>query len=234
MLQVNSISVFHNEIQALWDITFEVEEKTISALVGSNGAGKTTLLSTIAGILSPKNGEIFFNGVNLKCYEPYQRVELGISLIPEGRHVFPFLTVQENLEIGAYTKRSRAKISESLQWIYGLFPILFERRRQMAGTLSGGEQQMLAIGRGLMSRPQLLMLDEPSLGLAPLIVLKIFEMIQEINRNGLTILLVEQNVQITLRIAKWAYVLELGRIVLQDEGTKLINNDYIKRVYLGL
>jgi len=234
MLQVNSISVFHNEIQALWDITFEVEEKTISALVGSNGAGKTTLLSTIAGILSPKNGEIFFNGVNLKCYEPYQRVELGISLIPEGRHVFPFLTVQENLEIGAYTKRSRAKISESLQWIYGLFPILFERRRQMAGTLSGGEQQMLAIGRGLMSRPQLLMLDEPSLGLAPLVVLKIFEMIQEINRNGLTILLVEQNVQITLRIAKWAYVLELGRIVLQDEGTKLINNDYIKRVYLGL
>jgi len=155
MLQVNSISVFHNEFQALWDITFEVEEKTISALVGSNGAGKTTLLSTIAGILSPKNGEIFFNGVNLKCYEPYQRVELGISLIPEGRHVFPFLTVQENLEIGAYTKRSRAKISESLQWIYGLFPILFERRRQMAGTLSGGEQQMLAIGRGVMSRPQL-------------------------------------------------------------------------------
>ncbi len=234
MLKVQSISVFHDEVQALWDITFDVKQGSISALVGSNGAGKTTLLSTIAGLLAPKKGDVIFKGINLKNYEPYERVELGISLIPEGRHVFPFLTVQENLEIGAYSKRSRSKLLENLKWIYELFPILFERRRQMAGTLSGGEQQMLAIGRGLMSSPELIMLDEPSLGLAPLIVLKIFEIIQEINRNGLTILLVEQNVQLTLRITKWAYVLEIGRIVLQDEGLKLLNNEYIKKVYLGL
>lgn len=234
MLQVQSLSVFHDEVQALWDITFKVKQGSISALVGSNGAGKTTLLSTIAGLLLPKKGDVFFKGINLKNQEPYERVELGISLIPEGRGIFPFLTVQENLEIGAYSKRSRFRLLESLKWIYELFPILFERRKQMAGTLSGGEQQMLAIGRGLMSRPELIMLDEPSLGLAPLIVLKIFELLQEINRNGLTILLVEQNVQLTLRISHCAYVLEVGRIVLQGEGQILLNNEYIKKVYLGL
>jgi branched-chain amino acid transport system ATP-binding protein len=234
MLQVQSISVFHDEIQALWNITFEVQNGTITALVGSNGAGKTTLLSTIAGLLSPREGNLFFKGFDLKSHEPHQRVELGISLIPEGRRLFPFLTVHENLEIGAYSKRSRLRISENLHWIYELFPRLFERRRQMAGTLSGGEQQMLAIGRGLMSRPELLMLDEPSLGLAPLFVLKIFELIQEINQEGLTVLLVEQNVQTTLRIAKLAYVLETGKIVLEGPGSKLLNDDYIKKAYLGI
>ena len=234
MLQAQSISVFHEEVRALWDITFGVQSGSITALVGSNGAGKTTLLSTIAGLLSPREGDLLFKEINLKDHEPYQRVELGISLIPEGRRLFPFLTVQENLEIGAYTKRSRFRISETVHWIYELFPRLFERRRQMAGTLSGGEQQMLAIGRGLMSRPELLMLDEPSLGLAPLFVLKIFELIQEINQKGLTILLVEQNVQTTLRIAKWAYVLETGRTVLQGQGSKLLSDDYVKKAYLGI
>jgi len=234
VLQVQSISVFHEEVQALWDITFGVQNGSVTALVGSNGAGKTTLLSTIAGLLSPKEGDLLFKEINLKDHEPYQRVELGISLIPEGRRLFPFLTVQENLEIGAYTKRSRFRISENLHWIYELFPRLFERRRQMAGTLSGGEQQMLAIGRGLMSRPELLMLDEPSLGLAPLFVLKIFDLIQDINQKGLTILLVEQNVQTTLRIAKWAYVLETGKTVLQGQGSKLLSDDYVKKAYLGI
>jgi branched-chain amino acid transport system ATP-binding protein len=234
MLQVQSISVFHDEIQALWNITFEVQKGTITALVGSNGAGKTTLLSTIAGLLSPREGALFFNRFDLKDYEPHQRVELGISLIPEGRRLFPFLTVQDNLEIGAYCRRSRLSISDNLRWIYGLFPRLFERRKQTAGTLSGGEQQMLAIGRGLMSRPDLLMLDEPSLGLAPLFVLKIFELIQEINREGLTLLLVEQNVQSTLRIAKMAYVLEIGKIVLEGPASRLLNDEYIKQAYLGI
>lgn len=234
MLQAQSISVFHEEVQALWEITFGVQNGSITALVGSNGAGKTTLLSTVAGLLFPKEGDLFFKEINLRNHEPYQRVELGISLIPEGRRLFPFLTVQENLEIGAYTKRSRFRISENLHWIYELFPRLFERRGQMAGTLSGGEQQMLAIGRGLMSGPELLMLDEPSLGLAPLFVLKIFELIQGINEKGLTILLVEQNVQTTLRIAQLAYVLETGRIVLKGQGTKLLSDDYVKKVYLGL
>jgi len=234
VLQVHAISVFHEEVQALWDITFGVLNGSVTALVGSNGAGKTTLLSTIAGLLSPKAGDLLFKEINLKNHEPYQRVELGISLIPEGRRLFPFLSVQENLEIGAYTKRSRHRIEESLRWVYELFPRLFERRKQMAGTLSGGEQQMLAIGRGLMSRPELLMLDEPSLGLAPLFVLKIFDLVQEINQKGLTILLVEQNVQTTLRIATWAYVLETGKIVFQGQGSKLLSDDHVKKAYLGI
>jgi len=234
MLQVQSISVFHDEIQALWSATFHVQKETITALVGANGAGKTTTLSAIAGLLSPREGGIFLEGVDLKSLESHQRVELGISLVPEGRRLFPFLTVQENLEIGAYSNRARPKISETLLWIYGLFPILLERKKQLAGTLSGGEQQMLAIGRGLMSRPRLLMLDEPSLGLAPLFVLKIFELIQEINREGVTILLVEQNVQTTLRIAHQAYVLETGRIVMEGPSSALLTDDYVKKAYLGI
>jgi branched-chain amino acid transport system ATP-binding protein len=234
MLQVQSISVFHDEIQALWNITFEVQNGTITALVGSNGAGKTTLLSTIAGLLSPREGNLFFKEFDLKSHEAHQRVELGISLIPEGRRLFPFLTVQENLEIGAYSNRARPKISETLLWIYSLFPRLLERKKQLAGTLSGGEQQMLAIGRGLMSRPELLMLDEPSLGLAPLFVIRIFELIQEISQEGVTILLVEQNVHTTLRIAQQAYVLETGRIVMEGSSSALLANDYVKRAYLGI
>lgn len=234
MLQVESISVFYNEIQALWGTTFHVQKENITALVGSNGAGKTTTLSAIAGLLSPREGGIFWEGVDLKNVESHQRVELGISLVPEGRRLFPFLNVQENLEIGAYSNRARPRISETLLWIYKLFPILLDRKRQLAGTLSGGEQQMLAIGRALMSRPRLLMLDEPSLGLAPLFVLKIFELIQEISRQAVTILLVEQNVYTTLQIAHQAYVLETGRIVLEGLGSVLINDGYIKKAYLGI
>lgn len=234
MLQVQSISVFHDEIQALWKATLSVGKGTITALVGSNGAGKTTTLSAIAGLLAPREGQIFLEGIDLGSLEPHERVERGISLVPEGRRLFPFLTVQENLEIGAYSSRARPKISETLSLVYELFPRLSERKKQLAGTLSGGEQQMVAIGRGLMSRPNLLMLDEPSLGLAPLFVLKMFELVEEINRQGVTILLVEQNVQMTLRITQQAYVLETGRIVMEGSSATLLTDDYIKKAYLGI
>lgn len=234
MLSVSSISVFYDGIQALWEISFDAENEAITALVGSNGAGKTTTLSTIAGLLKPRHGSIIFKGNRIESLESHERVEIGLSLVPEGRRLFPDLTVQENLEVGAYCPRARGQIPKSLKWIFELFPRLRERKRQLAGTLSGGEQQMLAIGRGLMSRPQLLMLDEPSLGLAPLIVMKLFELIQEINRHGVDILLVEQNVHTSLKIAKKAYVLETGRIVIEGEGGNLLENDYIKKAYLGL
>ncbi len=234
MLEVSSISVFYEEIQALWAVSFSVEEKTVTALVGSNGAGKTTTLSTVAGLLKPREGSLSFEGREIDALESHQRVERGISLVPEGRRLFPFLTVQENLEVGAYSGRARAKISESMKRVYDLFPRLRERKGQLAGTLSGGEQQMLAIGRGLMSQPRLLMLDEPSLGLAPLFVAKMFELVQEINRQGVTILLVEQNVQTTLQIAQKAYVLEVGKIVLEGTGSRLLEDDHVKKAYLGL
>ena len=234
MLEVSSLSVFYDEIQALWGVSFSVQEKAVTALVGSNGAGKTTTLSTVAGLLKPREGSISFEGGGIDTLESHERVERGISLVPEGRRLFPYLTVQENLEVGAYSGRARPQISESLKRIYDLFPRLGERKGQLAGTLSGGEQQMLAIGRGLMSRPRLLMFDEPSLGLAPLFVLKMFELIQQINRQGVTILLVEQNVQTTLQIAQRAYVLEAGKIVLEDTGSRLLEDDHIKKAYLGL
>ncbi len=234
MLKVSSISVSYDGIQALWSINFLVQERAVTALVGSNGAGKTTILNTVAGLLKPKEGTIFFEGSCIDALESHERVEMGISLVPEGRRLFPYLTVQENLVVGAYSARARPQIPESLRWIYGLFPRLEERKRQLAGTLSGGEQQMLAIGRGLMSRPLLLMLDEPSLGLAPFFVLKLFELIREINRQGVTILLVEQNVQTTLRIAHHAYVLETGKIIMEGSGSVLLIDDYVKKAYLGI
>ncbi|MDI6762298.1 MAG: ABC transporter ATP-binding protein [Thermodesulfobacteriota bacterium] len=234
MLDVLSISVFYDGIQALWGVSFSVQEKAVTALVGSNGAGKTTTLSTVAGLLKPKEGSISFEGSGIDALESHERVEQGISLVPEGRRLFPFLTVQENLEVGAYSKRARPQLSESMKRIYDLFPRLHERKGQLAGTLSGGEQQMLAIGRGLMSRPRLLILDEPSLGLSPLFVLKMFELIQQVNRQGVTILLVEQNVQTTLQIAQRAYVLETGKIVLEGTGARLLEDDHIQKAYLGL
>jgi len=234
MLRVESLSVFYNGVQALWDVSLNVEGKSLTAVLGSNGAGKSTLLNTLAGLLKPGSGSIVFEGKDINGYEPYERVEAGISLIPEGRRLFPFLTVEENLEIGAYTKRARADTDKSLDWVYQLFPILKERRRQLAGTLSGGEQQMAAIARGLMSKPKLLMLDEPSLGLAPIIVLEVFKLIREINDTGVTILLVEQDVYRTLRVAQKAFVLETGRIVMAGAGEELIKEAYIKRAYLGL
>jgi len=234
LLDVSSISVFYDGVQALWSVSFFVQEKAVTALVGSNGAGKTTTLSTVAGLLKPREGSISFEGGGIDALESHERVERGISLVPEGRRLFPFLTVQENLEVGAYSGRARPQLSESMKRIYDLFPRLHERKGQLAGTLSGGEQQMLAIGRGLMSRPRLLMFDEPSLGLAPLFVLKMFELIQQINRQGVTILLVEQNVQTTLQIAQRAYVLETGKIVLDGTGARLLADDHIQKAYLGL
>jgi len=234
MLKVDSLSVFYDGAQALWDVSFSVEEKSMTAILGSNGAGKSTVLNTLAGLLKPKSGNIIFEGKNIRNYEPYERVEAGISLIPEGRKLFPYLTVEENLEIGAYGKRARADIKKSLEWVYYLFPILKRRRKQAAGTLSGGEQQMAAIARGLMSKPKLLMLDEPSLGLAPIIVLEVFKLIREINGAGVTILLVEQDVRQTLRVAEKAFVLETGKIVKEGSGEELMKEEYIKRAYLGL
>lgn len=234
MLKVESLSVFYDGAQALWDVSFNVEQKSMTAVLGSNGAGKSTVLNTVAGLLKPSSGNIIFEEKNISNYEPYERVEAGISLIPEGRKLFPYLTVEENLEIGAYVKRARADTKKSLEWVYHLFPILKERRKQLAGTLSGGEQQMAAIARGLMSKPKLLMLDEPSLGLAPIIVLEVFKLLREINDAGVTILLVEQDVYQTLRIAEKAFVLETGKIVMEGSGEELMKEEYIKKAYLGL
>lgn len=234
MLRVESLAVFHDAAQALWDVSLNVEGNSLTAIVGSNGAGKSTILNTLAGLLKPSSGNIIFEEKNINDYEPYERVEMGISLIPEGRRLFPSLTVEENLQIGAYGKRARADIKKSLKWVYQLFPILMERRKQLAGTLSGGEQQMAAIARGLMSKPKLLMLDEPSLGLAPLIALEVFKLIKEINDAGVTILLVEQDVYQTLRLAEKAFVLETGKIVMEGSGGELRKEESIKKAYLGL
>ena len=234
MLSVESLSVFYGKAQALWDVSLNVEGKSITAVLGSNGAGKSTLLNTLAGLLQITSGNIIFEGKTINDYEPYRRVEAGISLIPEGRRLFPYLTVEENLQIGAYGKRARADTRKSLEWVFHLFPILKERRKQLAGTLSGGQQQMAAIARGLMSKPKLLMLDEPSLGLAPIIALEVFKLIREINDAGVTILLVEQDVYQTLRVAVNAFVLETGRITMEGPGKELMKEESIKKAYLGL
>jgi len=234
MLQIESLSVFYDRAQALWDVSLNVEQKSMTAILGSNGAGKSTVLNTLAGLLKPSSGSIVFEEKNISNYEPYERVEAGISLVSEGRRLLPYLTVKENLEIGAYVKRARADTRKSQEWAYHLFPILKHRRKQQVGMLSGGEQQMAAIARGLMSKPKLLMLDEPSLGLAPLIVLEVFKLIREINNAGVTIFLVEQDVYQTLRIAGKAFVLETGKIVLEGSGEEFLKNEYIKRSFLGL
>lgn len=234
MLEVNGINVLYGDIQALWGVSFEIEEGELVVIVGSNGAGKTTTLKTVSGLMHPDGGSINFLGQRIDQASPHRIVEMGIAHIPEGRGLFPYMSVLENLEMGAYTRRAREKKDESLEWVYGLFPILAERRDQLAGTLSGGEQQMLAIGRGLMSRPKLLMLDEPSLGLAPMLVLDVFETVKQINQQGVTVMLVEQNVRHALELADRAYVLENGRITLQGTGKELLENDYMKEAYLGM
>lgn len=234
LLNVERLSIFYEKIQATWEVNFSVAEQSITALVGSNGAGKTAIMKSICGILPQTNGSIVYQGKYLDKLQPYQRVDLGISLVPEGRKLFPFLTVKENLEIGAFTKRARKRLNQTLQEVYKLFPILAKRSNQLAVTLSGGEQQMLAIGRGLMSYPKLLMLDEPSLGLAPIIVKRVFDTIQQINATGVTILLVEQNVSRTLKLAQAAYILETGHIVMHGNGNELLENPEIKKSYLGL
>jgi branched-chain amino acid transport system ATP-binding protein len=234
VLVVDKICVFYGDIQALWEVSFQVREGEIVTLVGSNGAGKTTILKTLAGILRAASGTIIFQGEDITHEPTHKIVEKGISLIPEGRKLFPRMSVYENLEMGAYSRQARSKRNETLARVFALFPILEERKNQLVGTLSGGEQQMVAIGRGLMALPRLLLIDEPSLGLAPKIVKELFQVIQEINQQGVTVLLVEQNVHQALKIAHRAYVLETGCITLEGKGTELLQNNYIKTAYLGL
>jgi branched-chain amino acid transport system ATP-binding protein len=234
MLRVEEINVFYGDLQALWNVSFEVKDGEKVVIVGSNGAGKTTTLKTVSGLLRPRTGSIEFLGKKIDRLPAHKIVETGIAHVPEGRELFPRMTVVENLELGAYTRHAREKKDDTMEWVFQLFPVLRERREQLAGTMSGGERQMLAIARGLMSRPQLLMLDEPSLGLAPKLVLKTFEMIERINDEGVTILLVEQNVRHALEMADRGYVLETGRITLHGNAEELIENEYVRKAYLGL
>ncbi len=234
MLHVDSINVFYGEVQALWNVSFRVNEGEIVTLVGSNGAGKTTTLKTISGLLPARGGSILFEGSRLDQTPAHQIVELGIAHIPEGRRLWAGLNVMETLELGAYTQRAKQGKQESIDWVFSLFPRLAERKSQSAETLSGGEQQMLAIARGLLSKPKLLMLDEPSLGLAPILVEQLFEVIQEINQRGVTILLVEQNVQHAVSVANRAYILETGRVIKEGKSEELLNDPQVKNAYLGL
>jgi branched-chain amino acid transport system ATP-binding protein len=233
MLDVKNIDVYYDDAQALWDISFSVNQGEIVTLVGSNGAGKSTTLKAISGLVPPSSGEILLDGNRIDRAPAHSIVEMGIAQIPEGRRLWPGLSVQENLELGAYIPAARAARAETMEWVFQLFPLLRKRRSQMAGTLSGGEQQMLAIGRGLLSRPKLLILDEPSLGLAPLLVDEVFETIQKINGEGTTILLVEQNVNHALAISNRGYVLETGRIVISGSGKELLADEHVKTAYLG-
>jgi branched-chain amino acid transport system ATP-binding protein len=234
LLAVDRIKVFYGDMQALWDTSFEVGQGQIVTVVGSNGAGKSTSLNAISGLNHPKNGTITFKDQRIEQSSPYRIVELGIAQIAEGRRLFPQMTVLENLEMGAFIKRARPHLGKSISWVLSLFPVLAERKSQAAGTMSGGEQQMLAIARALMSRPELLMLDEPSLGLAPRIVLLVFDTIKRVREEGHTILLVEQNVQHALAMADYGYTLETGRITMGGSGDKLLENEYVKKTYLGM
>jgi branched-chain amino acid transport system ATP-binding protein len=233
MLELEQVETYYGKVQALKGITIRVEERSIVALLGANGAGKSTTLRTISGLIPPRCGAIRFLGERIEAESPERIVRKGIGHVPEGRDLFHGLTVYENLAMGAYTRRDPTEIQRSLSRVYAFFPILRNRERQYAGTLSGGEQQMLAIGRALMSNPRLILLDEPSLGLAPLMVREIFRIIQEINREGTTILLVEQNAHMALRVAQFGYVLETGRVVLQNRSELLLEDQRIKEKYLG-
>lgn len=233
MLKIENLKVSYGGIKALKGIHMEVEENKIVALIGANGAGKSTTLRSIVGLVKPEEGIITYHGEDLAKVQTKDLVRRGITLVPEGRRVFPNLTVLENLKIGAFYRNDDENIKDDLEWVYTLFPRLKERTWQLAGTLSGGEQQMLAVGRALMSRPKLLMMDEPSLGLAPLIVKEIFNIIEEINRQGVTILLIEQNANVSLKIAHKAYVMETGDITLEGTGSELLRNEEVKKAYLG-
>jgi branched-chain amino acid transport system ATP-binding protein len=234
MLKVKGIDVFYGDLQVLWDVSFEVREKEILVLVGANGAGKSTTIKTISSLITPRKGTIEFNGIRLDQTLPHKTIEHGIVHVPEGRRLFPEMSVEENLIMGTLYGEAKAKRFDTMEKVYQLFPRLMERKKQMAGTLSGGEQQMLAVGRGLMSLPKLMMFDEPSLGLAPILVQEIFQMVKRINQEGVTVLLVEQNVKQTLAMCHRAYVLENGRIVLEGEGKTLMDNDHVKEAYLGI
>ncbi|NLJ40844.1 MAG: ABC transporter ATP-binding protein [Clostridiales bacterium] len=233
MLEIKNIDVYYGVIHALKDVSLEVGKGEIVVLIGANGAGKTTTLRTVSGLIKPAQGQIHLEEKDITNTTAKQRVMMGISHVPEGRRVFPGMTVLENLELGAYVRRDRVAISEDLEMVYERFPILKDRRKQMAGTLSGGEQQMLAIGRALMGRPEILFLDEPSMGLAPILVQEIFDIISSINSTGTTILLVEQNANMALQVADRAYVMETGSIVLSGKASDLMQSEDIKKAYLG-
>jgi branched-chain amino acid transport system ATP-binding protein len=234
LLELRDVDVAYGDLPALRGVSLMVEAGEIVSVVGANGAGKTTMLRTVSGLLRPRAGEILLDGARVDRLPTHAVVERGVVHVPEGRKIFPSLTVRENLELGSYTPRARAERGQSLDRVVALFPILGERRRQAAGTLSGGQQQMLAIARALMALPRILMLDEPSLGLAPLVVQEIFRIIGEINRAGVTILLVEQNTHQALALAQRGYVLENGRVVLVGRGSELLDNEHVRRAYLGL
>ncbi len=234
MLRIEHLNVFYGDMQALWDVSFEVSQGELVTLVGANGAGKTTTLNAISGLLRNKTGRILFRGIPIHEFPPHEITALGIVQVPEGRKLWPNLTVLENLELGAYLRQNRRERAVNIRRVYDLFPRLEERAQQLAGTLSGGEQQMLAIGRALMSQPKILMLDEPSLGLAPILVKDLFKVIQQINQQGVTILLVEQNLRYALENSTRGYVLETGRITLSGPSGELLENPHVKRAYLGL
>ena len=234
LLSVDSVVAAYGEVRALWGVSLFVDEGEIVTLLGANGAGKTTTMRVLSGLLRPRSGTVTFDGLAVHRLPPPRIVQAGLVQIPEGRRLWPRMTVLENLELGAYAPHLRRRRLEGLEWVFSLFPRLAERRIQLAGTLSGGEQQMLAIGRGLMSRPRLLMLDEPSLGLAPILVREVFRIIEEINARGVTVLLVEQNVRQALEVAHRGYVLETGRIVQSGAAADLLEDPRIKQAYLGL
>lgn len=234
MLQVEQLNVAYGDVQVLWDVSFHVDANEFVVLVGANGAGKSTLMKTISGLIRPKRGVIRFGEVRLDQVPPYEIIRFGLSHVPEGRQLFPEMSVLENLEMGALKSEAKAKRRETLEWVFELFPRLKERRHQMAGTLSGGEQQMCAIARGLMSLPRMVLFDEPSLGLSPRLTQEIFRLVQEIHNKGMTILMVEQNVKQTLAICDRAYVLENGRIVMEGAGRALLEDERVKEAYLGI
>ena len=234
MLEIENLSAAYGMVQILRDVTFKVNEKEIVSIIGPNGAGKTTLVKTIMGFLQPKSGSIKFKGEDISKLPPYERVKKGVTMIPEGREIFPRMTVEENLLLGAYTIKDKKSVMENKEKVYQIFPVLKKKEKALAQTLSGGEQQMLVICRSLMSNPQLLILDEPSLGLAPIIVEKVLDTVRTINEEGVTVLLVEQNIHDSLNVADRGYVLEQGKIILEGKSRELLSNSHIKEVYLGL
>ena len=234
MLELKSVNTYYGVIQALHDVSLRVNDGEIVTLIGANGAGKSTTLMTICGIQHPRSGTITFNGKPIQDLQPNEIVRLGISQVPEGRLIFPSLSVAENLDLGAFLRNDTAEIARDKEYVFSLFPILSQRISQAGGTLSGGEQQMLAVGRAIMARPKLLLLDEPSLGLAPIIIQQIFKIIQKINSNGTTVFLVEQNANQALHIADRGYVMENGRIILEDTASKLLASETVRSAYLGM
>ena len=234
MLRLEGIDAFYGDLQALYDVSLEVEQGRVFALVGANAAGKSTTLRVISGLVTPRRGRVVLDGQDLTRVPAHQRVDLGIVQVPEGRRLFPFMTVSENLLLGAHTPRGRPERDATLKYVYSLFPVLEERGTQLAGSLSGGEQQMCAIGRALMAKPRVLMLDEPTLGLAPVLVKRIFDTVRTINADGMTIMLVEQNVRQALTLAQRAAVLESGHLVLHGQGAELLRDERLKRAYLGM